>query len=350
MELFIVDNNLDTEVIMKDNKVFIPLTLDSSTKETFGKSEISWGFLCIILTGTVYVATVFLKAFLNDMYFPIPSVIIVPIRLIAALVIIYIIRKKIIHEDELFSIYLNQKEEIVDLKSRWQLFSIEGDKMTYLSGAVGKIVKCRLGYLYNRGPDHEEEHRSILCNTLNTLFHHNFTIKHFDMITKGADTTRIDEMLQVVSEDPDENIKTLGIDIFNYQKLMIDNIAYTHTEYYLIIASDIETTSELDISVDYFKDNLSGSLYEYVEILDTDGIINAIKDIEHLNGLDVEHLCKTVSEKQTSYIEIIKCVYDNESDEFVDSNDGTHIDEYELAYSTILNQTKVQDEDDEDII
>lgn len=118
----------------------------------------------------------------------------------------------------------------------------------------------------------------------------------------------------------------------------------------MIIASDIETTAALDMSAEYLKYTLSGSLYEYVEVLDTDGIVEAIKDIEHLNGLDVEQLCNSVSDRRESYIEIIKCVYDGEPENLSDIDKDIVDREYELAYAKILNLSKVQDDDDEDII
>ena len=170
----------------KDRKIFLPLTLDSSTKTAFSGKQL-FGFFFF---GLVFFLLQLLILKIRDL----PAIAFAPwlnpVTIIAEILltyfIIFLIRKIVIKEDKIMQNYqTNQDLQKTELDFMWDIFAVKDGRIRYCSsGREAIIIRLTHGYLLDRPVDQEQVHRDSINTAIGTLCKQGYKFIYFNRETK----------------------------------------------------------------------------------------------------------------------------------------------------------------------
>ncbi len=339
----------------KDNKVFIPLTLDNSTKT-------AWGTQQFLGVGGAAVFAIFLQIFLIIFYADYSGLtwianplLLIVIDIALLYFTLWLVRKFVFKENELLRAYENNKNnEIADLSFLWDIFNVEDGKIYYLNGYVARVVQFRHGYVYDRPSMHEEIHRKSIQNAIASLARKGYTFKFYNREVKDSNLDPLYITKQRISREAGSYQFNLITDILNHTERVCSDIATIEVETFVIIASDMYTIQGLDLATEEMIAATRSGLYSFAKKLSTNEIYDFICSLYEISSIDSNSI---LSRKfRNSKLEVVREleVYRTEDDEHEARTDDTEDqnDEYMkqfeqmMAFSQQSSSTNVNDEGD----
>lgn len=289
----------------KDNKIFIPLTLDNSTKSVWGTGQ-------FVGVGTAVVAIVFLQIFLIIYYgenagltwFATPFVLI-PLDIAIVYFIVWLVRKFIFKENELLRAYeSNKNNEIADLSFLWDIFNIENGKIYYLNGYVAAVVQFKHGYIYDRPDMHKDIHRKTVQQAIGAIARRGYMFKYYNREVRDSNLEPLYHTKDLIAKEAGSRPFNLITDILNHVERVCTDIGTIEVETYVVIATDMYTIQGLDLAVEEMIAATRNGLFTFAERLDDDGIYNFICSLYDITSIDSD---KILSRKfRDSNLQVVK--------------------------------------------
>ncbi len=334
----------------KDNKVFIPLTLDNSTKT-------AWGTQQFLGVGGAAVFAVFLQIFLLIFYedysgltWMAHPIVLVSLDIALLYFTLWLVRKFIFKENELLKAYENNKHnEIADLSFLWDIFNIEDGKIYYLNGYVARVVQFKHGYVYDRPSMHEDIHRKSVQNAIASLARKGYIFKFYNREVKDSNLEPLYVTKQRISGEAGSPQFNLITDILNHTERVCSDIATIEVETFVIIAPDMYTIQGLDLATEEMIAATRSGLYSFAHKLSTNEIYDFICSLYEISSIDSDGI---LSRKfRNSKLEVVREleVYRTEEVETVDKTDYVtpHDDEYMKEFEQMLAFNQQKSTDDE---
>lgn len=257
-------------IFMKETKkVFIPLTLDNSTKHFFSSKQIiGIALFALGLLGVQLVAFQLYTKLLLTMSKPLW--LIIPGDIIVTYLLIFFFRKIVLRENEMMRHYRdNQHLQKTDISFCWDIFAIKDSRVFYCNGMQGVLVCLSHGYLLDRPPDQEEIHRAAVKSALGAIVKQGFSFIYFNREVQDSNLGPLELTERRLTQFQNQPFYETANAIIKHTYNVCSAIANTEQEYYLFLANNFETIRKLDHAVKEFINMLQGGIYVKMEILDT---------------------------------------------------------------------------------
>lgn len=334
------------------NKVFIPLTLDNSTKSTFGEKQMLSTAALVVIFLFLQVVVFILRSNYSGIYWYGSLLFLVPLDLVVTYSLVWIFRKAVMNENMLLKVYsVNKSKEVTDLGFMWDIFDIKGSKIYYISGWVGTIVDVQHGYIFDRPENHPELHRAVIRKAIGDLEHRGYHVNYFNREVKDSNLEPLLKTEKLLQQERGSSVYNLGMDILNHTKSVCRNIATTEHEYFLIIAPDMYTIQNLDLATEEFINNLHGGLYNFITRLSGLAILDWFCSIYGVKFIDTTKLLSNrFKYEDMRLITVLETIHDD-STVTPGSTDAEGNDDSALAeYERMLAKAKGSHPEEGDII
>lgn len=296
---------------MKDRKkIFIPLTLDNSTKSLFSIKQMIGIFLFVILFVVFQLGM--LKLY-DGLLLNVNGrgLITIVVDVIGTYIIIFVFRKLILQENKMIRAYqLNQHLQKTDISFCWDIFSIRDGHIFYCSGMQGVVVKLSHGYLLDRAPDQETMHRDLVKQALGNMTKQGYKFIYYNREIKDSNLKPLEETERRLHKYADTSIYNTANQIIKHTYKACQAIANTEVEYYIILADRMDTIKKLDHIANEFINALHGSIYVDLELLSDEGIwefITSLFGVSYINTSAL--LSKKFREEEIQLVTIDKINY-----------------------------------------
>ena len=272
---------------MRDSKrIFIPLTLDNSTKRFFSSRQIVG--IAILLFAVVALQVGMFKVHDTlSIYMGNPWLILIPCDILGVYFLFFIFRKVVLQEDKMMQDYKNnQILQKIDLSFCWNISNIKNGHIYYADGTEAVIVKLTHGYLLDRPPNQEDIHRENIKAAIGALTKQGFSFIYFNREVKDSNLEPLRDTESKLAEYKGEPFYAIANEIIRHTQNTCSAVANTEQEYYLILADTFETIKKLDYAADDFLNALHGGIYANLDILDDNEIWKFIASQYGLGTLD----------------------------------------------------------------
>lgn len=264
---------------MKETKkVFIPLTLDNSTKRLFSGRQIIGIVICVLALLMLQISAIRLYDAM-ELKTKLAGVIAVGADLVGLYIITLIFRKVILRENEMMRNYQDsQRLQKTDISFCWDIFAIKNNRIYYCNGTQGVIVSLSHGYLLDRPSNQAELHREAIKRALGNLTKQGYSFVYFNREVQDSNLESLEETERRLSAFKGQDVYNVANDIIRYTYKVCRSVANTEQEFYLILAGDMSTIDRLSHATKEFLDSLRGSIYIRMDVLADDEIWKFISD------------------------------------------------------------------------
>lgn len=293
---------------MKDSKrVFIPLTLDNSTKQFFSRKQfVGIAILIIALVG--------LQVLIFQVYDSIqyrvrnPWLILIPCDLIAIYFLVFLFRKIVLREDQMVRDYKNNELlQKTDLSFCWDIFTIKNNHIYYTNGTEAVVVRLTHGYILDRPADQKNIHREIMTNALGSLAKQGFSFIYFNREIQDPNIGPLQQTEKLLAKYRNEKFYRTASAIIKHTYDVCRAGASTEQEYYLILADSIDTIKRLDFATKDFINMMQGDIYMEIAVLNNDQIWEFVAEQYGLGAIDpVTLLNKKFEDSDLQMVEILE--------------------------------------------
>lgn len=311
-----------------NKKIFLPLTLDNSTKTAFSGKQlfgfVAFGFLFIVFQLLV------LKVWDNPAYSTKPWLLPATIltEVVAAYFTIFLIRKIVLHENKLMKNYQTNKDlQKTEIDFMWDIFAIKNSHIKYCSsGMEAVVIRLTHGYLLDRPPDQEKIHREIINTALGNLCKQGFKHIYFNREVKDPNLEPLRETQRYMIKYKDTEFYKTANHIVQHTLRVCETVANTEQEFYVIFADGMDLINRLDYAAEEFIHNLEGGVYANVEKLEDDAIWEFICSLYGLKFIDKSRLLnKMFEDNSLQLVQILEVNRASENE--VPKHDTTHVPE-----------------------
>lgn len=276
---------------MKDNKIFVPLTLDNSTKTMFSGKQL----LGFCLFGLMYLIFQLLVIKIKGAFPPTlrgQGFIVFLIEIVGTYFFVFLVRKIVIREDKILKNYqTGQALQKTELDFAWDIFSVKNSHIRYCaSGREAVIVQLTHGYLVDRPPDQETVHRQAINNALGILSKQGFSHIYLNREVQDGNLEPLKETQRRMTAYRGSQLYDVGNKIIRHTCAVCSNVANTELEYYVILADTMDTIKRLDIAAQNFMSALQDTAYVHIDILSDEQIWKLICDLYGLKFIDRSRL------------------------------------------------------------
>lgn len=329
----------------KNNKIFLPLTLDNSTKSRFSGKQ----FLGFFIFFIIYIAFQLLVVKLNSdiLYatdFKVPIIIV--IEIVGTYVTVFLIRKIVIREDIVLRNYrMNQELQKTELDFMWDIFSIKDSHIRYCSsGREAVIVRLVHGYLLDRPSNQEQLHREAINNALSVLSKQGYSHIYFNREVRDPNLDPLRETQKKMFKYKNEPVFDLANQVLKHTFSLCQYTANTEQEYYVIFADSMDAIKKLDHVANEFINVLRGGTYVHANILADEEIWDFICSLYGLKFIDKSKLLsKMFSNNNVQMVQILDV-------NRASANATLHIQKDKVAQETSMTQESQEPEDSEDYL
>lgn len=295
---------------MKDTrKIFLPLTLDNSTKQLFSGKQLI-GFAVTLLGFVAWQAAVFAIGDSTHWH----GLIIAAIDLVGCWLIILFLRKVVLRENQMMQQYQqHQNLQKTDLGFIWNIFSIRNGHIYYCNGMQAVIIKLTHGYLLDRPADQEEVHRESINAALGNLTKQGFKFIYLNREVKDSNLEPLMQTERQLFKYKDTPIYKTASQIIKHTFDVCDKIANTEQEFYVIYADNMETIRHLDHAAKEFLNILHGGIYVQMSILTDAEIWQFIADVYGISYINTsELLLQKFQDNQLQMVRILDVKRDDD--------------------------------------
>ena len=285
----------------KDRKIFLPLTLDSSTKTAFSGKQL-FGFFFF---GLVFFLLQLLILKIRDL----PAIAFAPwlnpVTIIAEILltyfIIFLIRKIVIKEDKIMQNYqTNQDLQKTELDFMWDIFAVKDGRIRYCSsGREAIIIRLTHGYMLDRPVDQEQVHRDSINTAIGTLCKQGYKFIYFNRETKDPNLGPLAATQRKMTKYKGTHFYETANKIIQHTYAVCSDIANTEQEYYVIFADTMDQINKLDHVADEFIHNLENGVYVKIDILNDEEIWEFFCSLYGLKFIDKSRLLNKMFETNT---------------------------------------------------
>lgn len=327
--------------------MFIPLTLDNSTKSAFGGAQFVSISAAVVVAVLLQVGLLTFYADNHGFNFFANGFILVAFDIAALYFILWILRKFVFKEDQLLRAYEATKtNEVSDLSLMWDIFNIENNRICFVNGYVATVVRLQHGYVYDRPERHTEMHRECIKNAIAFLNRKGYWFRYYNREVKETNLEPLYKTERLLEQDKGTDFYNLETDIINHVKKLCTSIASTELELYMIIAPDIYTIQDIDIATEEFMSHLKGSLFTFSKRLDTDELYKFMCDYYDLQSIDVDKILKQKYRDTTiNVVNVVDVVMEEPVESDVEEQ-SEEVDEVFLEYQRMLEESQNKQEDD----
>lgn len=291
---------------MNDRKIFLPLTLDNSTKTYFSGKQI---FGAIIFGILLLLFQLFCFRLGTELLigFSFAGVLSVVIDLAGTYIILLLFRKIVLRENKMMRAYQqNQNLQKTDISFCWDIFTIRDKKIFYCNGSQGLVICLTHGYLLDRAPNQEQVHRDLVKNAIGNLTKQGYRFLYYNREVK-------DSNLGPLGVTEHNLYKYKGTSIYETANKMIKHtyracqaIANTEQEFYVILADQMDTIKKLDHVAKEFLNALQGGIYVKSWIMNDEEIWDFISSLFGISYIDTSALLtKKFAEHQVQLVSVI---------------------------------------------
>lgn len=287
------------------NKIFIPLTLDNSSKHLFSpKQYIGTGF-CVVAIFVLQLLCLHMgdsiDGLLGQWY------VLVPLDLAGTYLIILAFRKLVLHENRLLKASAESKRlQKTDLSFMWDIFDIKDNKIYYCNGTVAVLVELEHGFLYNRPSNFTELHRDMCKLALGKLARKGFKFVYFNREVKDGNLKPLQVTERELYKVKDIPLYDVANAIIQHTKAACQLTASSEREYYLILADTADTITCLPQAATEFMHDLKDGLYMNLHLLSRQEILYFICSLYGIAYINVDHMLKTkFKDVSQSYLNVL---------------------------------------------
>lgn len=295
---------------MKDtNRIFVPLTLDNSTKHIFTGKQIV-GSAIFILAFLLLQAGAFKLGSVLELKMANPKWIVICGDLVATYFLVFLFRKIVLSEDKMMQAHRdNQELQKTDIGFCWNIYAVRDNKIYYCNGMQGLVVCLTHGYLLDRPEDQEEIHRDAVMNALGILAKQGFSFLYFNREVQDSNLGPLRASERRLAAFQGLPFYQYANSIIKHTYKVCTSIANTEQEYYLILAVDMDTTRRLEYAAKEFINALHGGIYVKMEILDTPRIWQFVSEQFGVSFIDPSTLLsKKFEDFNVQMVEILEVV------------------------------------------
>lgn len=275
----------------KNNKIFVPLTLDNSTKSRFSGKQLLGFFIFFVVYLLFQVLVIKLR---NDVLFTsnFKTPITVVIEVVGTYFVIFLIRKIVIRENTILNNYQTNKNlQKTELDFMWDIFSVKGSHIRYCSsGKEAVVVRLVHGYLLDRPSNQEQIHREVLNNALGVLSKQGYSHIYFNREVRDPNLEPLRETQQKIIKYKDAPVFELANRILQHTFNVCEYTANTEQEYYVIFADNMDSIKKLDHAANEFINALRSGVYVRMNILSDSEIWDFICSLYGLKFIDKSKL------------------------------------------------------------
>lgn len=298
---------------MRDtHKIFLPLTLDNSTKTMFSGKQLV-GFCVFLLLGVAWQICVLRIGDSTNW----PTWVLVVIDIVVSWFLIFLLRKLVLKENQLIKQYQqHQNLQKTDLGFIWNIFSVREGHIYYCNGMQAVIVQLTHGYLLDRPADQEQVHREAVKTALGNLTKQGYKFMYLNREVKDSNLEPLMKTEHNLYQYRDTSIYETASKIIRHTFDVCDRIANTEQEYYVIFADTMDTIKKLDHAAKGFLDNLHGGIYVKMQILNDDEIWEFIAQLYGISYINTaELLSQKFEDNQLPLVKIVDVIRDNDDRE-----------------------------------
>lgn len=303
--------------LMRKEKQFIPLTLDSNGKTFY--SESTW-IAVIVLAGLgLLIAGSFAAMWWQYRYVDFRGTI---VFLIATQVLNFLLWTTLIRifplkERVLRKIYAETKEHrVTDISIFWGIYNVENKVIYFVDGRCGVLVKATRGYLFGRPEGFEEEHFDKLSRFMRHILLGDYTIKYYNRMVSDANIEPLNETERLISKNRTAGIYYLESTVIKFFRELAQWIADIENEYWLIGCNCVERLPDMLIRVDQALEMLDGSIYPDAHLAEETEIYEFIQQYFGLTYINVQNLIKiTFKNRSKPMIEVLDILYADQDTE-----------------------------------
>lgn len=295
---------------MKDTrKIFVPLTLDNSTKTLFSGKQLV-GFCLFLLLGVTWQICVLRIGDITGW----PGWLLIVIDIVGSWFIIFLMRKIVLKENQMIKQYQQfQNLQKSDLGFIWNIFSVRDGHIYYCNGMQAVVIQLTHGYLLDRPADQEQTHRDAIKTALGNLTKQGFKFMYLNREVKDSNLEPLMKTEHDLYQYKDTSVYNVANQIIRHTFVVCDRIANTEQEYYVIFADTMDTVKRLDHAAREFIDNLHGGIYVKMQILADDAIWEFIANMYGISYINTaELLSQKFEDNQLPLVKIIDVVRDTD--------------------------------------
>lgn len=298
---------------MKDTrKIFLPLTLDNSTKQTFSGKQLV-GFCLFFLLAVVWQLLI-LKIREG---FNLPGFIVLLIDLAGMWFLIFLLRKIVLKEDQLIRQYQQfQNLQKTDLGFIWNIFNIHDGHIYYCNGMQAVVIQLTHGYLLDRPADQEQIHRNAINTAIGNLAKQGYKFIYLNRESKESNLEPLMATEHRLYQYRNSSIYETASKIIQHTFNICSSIANTEQEYYVIFADTMDTVKKLDHAAAKFLNALNGGIYVQKKVLNDDEVWAFIAELYGISYINTAALLSQKFENdQLPLVRILDVVRTEEEDD-----------------------------------
>lgn len=291
---------------MTDKKIFLPLTLDNSTKTYFSGKQI----FGIILFGLGFLLFQVLCLRMHTDLFSRLSfgvVATIAVDLAGSYFIIFLFRKVVLQENKMMRAYQqNQNLQKTDISFCWDIFTIRDNKIFYCNGSQGIIVSLSHGYLLDRAANQERVHRDLVKKAIGNLAKQGYRFLYYNREVRDSNLGPLSVTEHNLYKYKDTKIYDTANKIIKHTYKVCQSVANTEQEYYVILADSMSTIKKLDHIAKEFLNTLKGGIYVKTWVLNDAEIWDFISSLFGISYVDPSVLLsKKFAEQQVQLVTVI---------------------------------------------
>lgn len=294
---------------MSSKKIFLPLTLDNSTKTAFSGKQLIGFFLFGVLYLFFQIMVIRLQSSSLLYTSGFKGIITLVIEIVGTYFIVFLLRKIVIREDKIMKNYQTaQSLQKTELDFMWDIFSIKDGRIRYCSsGREAVVIRLTHGYLLDRPYNQEQIHRDAINTALGNLSKQGYTHIYFNREVRDPNLGPLQETQRLITKYKDERVYATANQILQHTFRICENIANTEQEYYVIFADTMNNIKKLDYAAKEFINALQGAVYVRKEILNDDQVWEFICSLYGLKFIDKSRLLnKMFSDNDLQLVEILE--------------------------------------------
>ncbi len=308
---------------MKDTrKIFLPLTLDNSTKQLFSGKQLI-GF-CLFFLFLVFWQVVILK--IRD-GFNLPIWAVLLIDLVGVWFLVYLLRKIVLKENQMMKQYQqHQNLQKTDLGFIWNIFNIHDGHIYYCNGMQAVVIQLTHGYLLDRPADQEQIHRDAVNIAIGNMAKQGYKFVYLNRESKESNLEPLMKTEHQLYQYRNSSIYETASKIIQHTFNMCSSIANTEQEYYVIFADNMDTIKKLDHAAAEFLNALHGGIYVQKKVLNDEEVWAFIADLYGVSYINTAALLSQKFENnQLPLVRIIDVVRtDDYTEETEEASSSIH--------------------------
>lgn len=295
------------------DKIFIPLTLVRSRNKIINE----WTPLKVIVFLTFGIGMTILTRVNYDrfkgiringeLWFVILSLILI------WYITIWLIRKFAIKEKVLLDMYqIYHKHEITDTSIFWGIYSIR-DKIHYLDGTSGLLIKCERGYTKGRPPYWETLHFESITRFIRHMIKNNLHIRYYSNVIDDANTGPLDKTERRINQNKASGVYEMESKVIKYLREITQGISETEEDYFLIQCKDINMESHFEDIVKEGIAMLQDTIFTNVHLCSKQEIYEFEQNYFGLSYINTYRMNQQVfKNSKKKLVTVLERVYSNE--------------------------------------